>query len=171
MNKKIRFLTKASVIGALYAVLTIFSAVFGLAYGEIQFRISEALTILPLFTSAAVPGLTVGCIVANIFSSVNPLDTVIGSAATLLSAVLTRKCRGITIKGFPFLSMVFPVLFNALLVGAEIAFFSSSDSFWSAFGLCAVSVGAGEGAVVFTLGTALIIFLQKNKRLQKIISR
>lgn len=171
MNKKIRFLTEAAVIGALYAVLTIVSAVFGLAYGEVQFRISEALTLLPLFTPAAVPGLTVGCIVANIFSSVTPLDTVIGSLATLLAAVFTRKCRNITIKGFPFLSMIFPVVFNAVFVGFEIAVFSSADSFWSAFCLCALSVGMGEGAVVFSLGTALILFLQKNDRLRKLFFR
>lgn len=171
MNKKTRFLTNAAVIGALYAVLTLLSAVFGLAYGEVQFRISEALCVLPLFTPAAVPGLTVGCVVANIFSSVNPLDTVMGSLATLLAAILTRKCRKITVKGFPFLSMIFPVLFNALFIGALIAFFAESESFASVFALSALGVGAGEAAVVFTLGTALVIFLQKNVRLRNLISR
>ena len=84
-------MVKAAIIGALYTVLTLLSASMGLAYGAVQFRFSEALTLLPLFTPAAIPGLTVGCIVSNIFSSVTPLDTIIGSAATLLAAICTAK--------------------------------------------------------------------------------
>lgn len=171
MNKNIRGLTKAAVIAAVYAVLTLLSSAFGLAYSGVQFRISEALCILPLFTSAAVPGLTAGCVIANVFSTVNPLDTVIGSAATLLAALLTRACRNVRIGAIPVPSMLFPVLFNALFVGAEIAFFSGEDAFWSVFALNALSVGAGEAAVIFTLGTALILFLRKNTRLMTIISR
>ena len=164
-------MTKAAVIAAVYAVLTLFSSAFGLAYSGVQFRISEALCVLPLFTSAAVPGLTVGCIIANIFSTVNPLDTVIGSAATLFAALLTRVCRNVRIGGIPVPSMLFPVLFNAVFVGAEIAFFSGEDAFLSVFALNALSVGAGEAAVIFTVGTALILFLRKNTRLRTLISR
>lgn len=170
MNKKNRRLTLASVIAAVYAVLTLISGVFGLAYGNVQFRISEVLCILPVFSAAAVPGLTVGCVIANIFSTINPIDTVIGSLATLFAALLTRKCRHITVKGFPVLSMLFPVLFNAVFVGAEIAFFSGSEIFMPVFFANALSVGAGEAAVIFTLGTALVLFLQKNGRIRKYIS-
>lgn len=170
MNKKTVFLAKASVIGALYCVLTLFSAVFGLAYSGIQFRFSEALCLLPLYSSAAIPGLTVGCMLANIFSSVNPLDIIIGSLATFLAAVFTRKCRNITVKGFPFVSMLFPVIFNALFVGAEIAFFSGETVFLPVFITNAISVGAGEAAVIFTLGTVFILFLRKNDRLRNFIS-
>ncbi len=164
-------MVKAAFIGALYTVLTLLSASMGLAYGSVQFRFSEALTLLPLFTPAAIPGLTVGCIVANIFSTVNPLDTVIGSAATLLAALLTSRCRNMRIKGFPFVSMLFPILFNAVFIGAEIAFFSGEESFLPVFLFNALSVGAGEAVVIFTLGTALVLFLQKNDRLRNIISR
>ncbi len=170
MNKKIVFLTKAATIGALYTVLTLLSAVFGLAYGGVQFRFSEALCLLPIFTSAAVPGLTVGCIIANIFSSVTPLDTVIGSLATLLAAILTRKCRHITVKGIPVLSMIFPVIFNALFIGLEIAFVTGEDTFFPIFLTNALSVGAGEAAVIVTLGTALVVYLKKNDRLRNFIS-
>ncbi len=171
MNKKIRSMTKAAVIAAVYAVLTLFSSAFGLAYSGVQFRISEALCVLPLFTGAAVPGLTAGCIIANIFSTVNPIDTVIGSAATLFAAILTRRCRNVCIKGFPFAAMIFPVLFNAVFVGAEIAFFSGEKTFLPMFIMNALSVGAGEAAVIFSMGTALVLFLQKNQRLRTIISR
>ena len=170
MNKKNRHLTKAAVIGALYTVLTLLSAVFGLAYRGVQFRFSEALCILPVFSSAAVPGLTVGCIVSNIFSSVSPLDTVIGSLATLLAAICTRKCRNVTIKGIPVLSMIFPVIFNAVFIGLELAFVSGTDAFFTVFFTQGLSVGLGETAVIATLGTALIVFLRKNDRIREFIS-
>ncbi len=171
MNKKTLFLVKSALIAALYTVLTLLSAAFGLAYGGMQFRFSEALTMLPLFTPAAIPGLTVGCIVSNIFSSVTPLDIVIGSLATFLAAVCTRKTRHIKIKGIPVISMLFPVIFNAVFIGAEIAFFSGGDAFIPVFTANALSVGAGELAVIATLGTALIIFFRKNDRLRNFISR
>lgn len=171
MNKKTLFIVKAAIIGALYTVLTLLSAALGLAYGGVQFRFSEALTLLPLFTPAAIPGLTVGCIVSNIFSSVTPLDTVIGSLATLLAAVCTRKLRHITVKGIPVLSMLSPVIFNALFIGAEIAFFSGEEVFLPVFILNALTVGAGELAVIVTLGTALVIYFRKNDRLRNFISR
>lgn len=164
-------MVKAAIIGALYTVLTLLSASMGLAYGAVQFRFSEALTLLPLFTPAAIPGLTVGCIVSNIFSSVTPLDTVIGSLATLLAAICTRKTRHITVKGIPVVSMLFPVLFNAVFIGAEIAFFSGEEVFMPVFITNALSVGAGEAAVIATLGTALVLFFRKNKRLRDFISR
>ena len=170
MNKKIRHLTKAAVIAAVYVVLTLLSGAFGLAYGNVQFRISEVMCILPLFTSAAVPGLTVGCLIANIFSTVNPVDMVIGTFATLLAAICTRKCRFITIKGFPFLSLLFPVLFNAVFIGAEIAFFSGADVFLPVFLANALSVGAGEAAVIYAPGTALFYFIRKNGRMGKFLS-
>ncbi len=170
MNKKIRRLTKSAVIAAVYAVMTLLSGAFGLAYGNVQFRISEMLCVLPVYSSSAVAGLTVGCVIANIFSSVNPLDTVIGSLATLFAAVLSRKCRTIAFKDIPVVSMLFPVLFNAVFVGAEIAFFSGSEVFLPVFFANALSVGAGEAVVVFVFGTALILFTGKNDRLRKMIS-
>lgn len=171
MNKKTLFSVKAALIGALYTVLTLLSAVFGLAYGGVQFRFSEALTILPLFSAAAVPGLTVGCIVSNIFSSVSPLDTLVGSLATLLAALLTRKLRSIKIKNFPLLSFLSPVIFNALFIGAEIAFLSGEEAFFPVFFTNMLTVGLGEAAVVFTLGILLYKFFGKNDRIREILSR
>ena len=170
MNKKTLFYVKAALIGALYTVLTLVCAAMGLAYGGVQLRFSEALTILPLFSAASVPGLTVGCIVANIFSSVTPLDTIVGSLATLLAALLTRKCRHIRVKNFPLLSFLFPVIFNAVFVGAEIAFISGEDAFFTVFFMNMLTVGLGEAAVVLTLGTLIYRFFSKNDRMRKLIS-
>ncbi len=88
-NKGTQFLTEAAVIGAIYVVLTLLFA--PLSYGEIQIRFSEALTILPFFTPAAIPGLFVGCIIANLFGGAIPVDIIFGSIATLIGAVFTYR--------------------------------------------------------------------------------
>ena len=88
-SKGTQFLTEAAAIGAIYVVLTLLFA--PLSYGEVQIRISEALTILPFFTPAAIPGLFVGCIIANLFGGAIPIDIIFGSIATLLGAVFTRR--------------------------------------------------------------------------------
>ena len=170
MKKKALFITKAAVIAALYAALTYLSGIFGLAYSGVQFRISEALTVLPIFTAAAVPGLTVGCVLANMLSTINPADMLIGSLATLLAAVLTRRLKNIQIKGYPLLSVLMPVLINAVFVGAELTFFSASeDSAAAFFAASALSVGTGEALVCFTLGTALIVFIKRSRRLSELL--
>ncbi len=88
-NKKILFLTQAAMIAALYVVLTEVSNLFGLASYAIQVRFSEALTILPFFTPAAIPGLFVGCIISNLLVSANIFDIIFGSIATLLGGIAT----------------------------------------------------------------------------------
>lgn len=166
MNKKTLFLTKAAVIGAAYAVLTLLGAALNLSYGGVQFRFSEALCILPVFTSAAVPGLAVGCFLANILSSVSPFDMVFGTLATLLAALSSRALRNVRIKSYPFCSLLMPVLFNGLIVGAEIAFFTAGDGFWTAFAVNALTVSLGEAVVMFTLGSFLYYGVEKNPRLK-----
>lgn len=88
-NKKVLFLTQAALIAALYVVLTEISNIFGLASFAVQIRFSEALTILPFFTPAAIPGLFVGCIISNLLVSANIFDIIFGSLATLIGAFLT----------------------------------------------------------------------------------
>lgn len=170
MNKKILFLTKAAVIAALYAVLTLIGAVMNLSYGGIQFRFSEALCVLPLFTSAAVPGLFIGCIAANVISTVSPFDMLFGSLATLFSALASKRLGGIKIKGYPFCSMLTPVIFNGLMIGAQIAFFTSRSTFFTAFAVNAASVALSEAAVMFTLGSAVYFGIKKNGALNKLIA-
>lgn len=169
MNKKTLYLTKAALIAALYAVLTYIAAAAGLAYGEIQFRFSEALTILPLFCPAAIPGLTVGCLVSNIMSTVNPVDMVIGTLATLLAALCTRALRNVRIKNYPLLSMLMPVIFNGVFVGAEIAYFAGEGAFWPVFASAALSVAAGEAAVVLLLGTLLRSVIERHEKLKTLL--
>ena len=166
MNNKTAYLTKAALIAAIYAVLTYAAAALNLAYGEVQFRFSEALTILPLFCPAAIPGLTVGCLLSNVISTINPIDMVVGTLATLLAALCTRALKNVTIKGYPLLSLLMPVIFNGLFVGAEIAYFTGKDVFWQAFVPAGLSVAAGEAAVVLVLGTALFFVIKKDKKLQ-----
>ena len=88
LNKRTRFIVEAAILAAIYAVITIILA--PISYGQIQVRISEALTILPYFTPAAIPGLFVGCIVSNIFGGGGLIDIVFGSLATLIAAILSR---------------------------------------------------------------------------------
>lgn len=163
-KKKILTLAHGAMIAAIYAAATYLSAVFGIAYGNIQFRFSEALTILSVFTPAAIPGLTVGCIIGNLTSPFGIWDIVFGSLATLLAAVTARALRKITFKGFPILSLLMPVLFNALIVGAEITILMpAAETGFAAFGIAALEVGAGELAVCLAGGIPLFYAIRKSK--------
>ena len=106
-----RELTMGGMIAALYVVLTFVAQALGLASGAIQVRLSEALTILPVFTAAAVPGLTVGCVLANLITGCAMWDVVFGSLATLLGAIGTRLLRS-----KPLIAWIPPVLSNTIIV-------------------------------------------------------
>jgi len=110
MNKTMK-LAIAGMIAALYVVLTWVASLLGLASGAIQVRLSEALTILPVFTASAIPGLTVGCVLANLLTGCAAWDVVFGSLATLIGAVGTRL-----LKNKPLLAWIPPVLSNAAIV-------------------------------------------------------
>lgn len=159
------YIAKAAVIAAAYTALSYLSAAFGLAFGPVQFRLSEALCLLPLVFPEAVAGLTVGCLLSNIISSVSPFDMLIGTFATFIAALLTKKLSGVRIKNEPVLSYLSPVIVNALFVGAEIAFFTSRDTFAAAFAMNALSVGAGEAAVILIPG--IIITKEISKKTVK----
>jgi len=111
MHSSTRYWTRAAIIAALYVALTLLASVLGLASGVIQVRISEALTILPVFTQAAVPGLTAGCLLANLMTGCAPWDVVFGTLATFLGAIGTRALRN-----RPVLAMLPPILSNTLIV-------------------------------------------------------
>jgi len=158
---KINFLITSAFIAALYAGLTFLSNAFGLAYGPIQLRISEVLTVLPAVTPAAIPGLTVGCFIANI-GSFNAADMIFGTFATFIAAALTYCCKGIKIKKIPVLSILSPVIINAVIIGFEIAvlFLEGGYSFWG-FLISALEVGAGELVVCFGLGIPFYLAAEK----------
>lgn len=147
-----------ALIAALYSALTY--AFAPISYNAVQFRISEVLTILPCFTPAAIPGLTVGCIIANI-GSFNPIDMVVGTFATLLAAIATYLFRNVKIKGIPFISFLAPVVFNGIIVGLEIAIVFVKNI--KTFPVNALWVALGELVVVFVLGIPLYLLLQNHK--------
>lgn len=152
------------VIAALYAVLTYVSAVFSLAYGPVQFRISELLTVLPIFTPVAIPGLTIGCFLANI-GSANAVDLVFGTAATFIAAVLTRALRNCTLKGFPLVSLIPPVAVNAAIVGFEITAFFVEKFTFAALLLNSAQVALGQAVVISLLGIPFYYQLKKHTAL------
>ncbi len=160
-TKRTQYLTQGALIAALYTILTLLAASVNLAYGPFQFRFSEALTILPIFTPAAIPGLAIGCLLSNIWSGYGIWDMVFGTLATLLAAVGTRMVRNIRFKNLPLLAPLPPVLFNAVIVGLEITILSPGGFLWPTFGSMALSVGAGELVVCYALGLPLAAALEK----------
>lgn len=158
----LRNLTLAAVLAAVYAVMTVALPIP--QYGAIQMRISEALTVLPFLFPAATPGLFVGCIIANLFSPY-PLDILCGSLATLLACIATRHMPNRYLASLP------PVIFNMIIVGAEIAWFKTGfgPGFWPAYVFNAVAVGVGELAACFILGQMLLSALPKVQPLRPFI--
>ena len=173
ISKKNYGLAVSAVIAALYVVLTyaqemIFPNSTSMA---VQFRLSEALTMLCIFSPHAVTGLTVGCLLANAVSlGALPIDMIMGTFATFLAAVCMRKTRDIQIKGLPILSALMPAIFNGIIIGAEIeSFFIEGPfnvvNFFTQAGL----VAFGELVVCMTLGLALVKAV-KNKKIEKYLN-
>ena len=159
-KQRLRHMAHAAIIAAMYAVLThvqnmIFPNSVNMA---IQFRASEALAILAFFTPAAIPGLSLGCLVFNMISGATPVDFVIGTLASFLAATFMWNTRHITIKGYPLLGMLMPALTNGILVGWQLTVYFNVDvSFW----VNAMCVAIGELAVLFVLGTLLFYAMRR----------
>lgn len=175
-SKNVRFLAQGAVIAALYAVLTYAAAAMNLAYGDVQFRFSEALTVLPVFTPAAIPGLTLGCFLSNLGSPLGVVDWVFGPLATLLAALGARAVSHIRVKNVPVLVPLPPVISNAVIVGFELGCLSEAGVFgwanfsWAVFVVKALSVGLGELVVCYALGLPLLIALKKTGADHKIFA-
>ena len=150
-----RQMATAGIIAAIYAVLTLALPIP--QYQGIQFRVAEAMTVLPFLFPEAVPGLTVGCFLANLLGSPMPVDWIVGTAATLLAALWTSRLRHRALAPLP------PVICNMVLVGAEIAWFFPMEGmgFWAAYGFNALTVGIGEAAACFILGSLLLQVLPR----------
>ena len=148
MKRNTLSLTRAALIAALYVILTFISQMFGLASGVIQIRLSETLTVLPLFYKEAIPGLWIGCIIANILTGCAPWDVVFGSLATLLGAIGTYYIG----RKKPILGPVFPVISNMVIVPLVLqAVYGVKESFI----FLAVTVGIGEVICCGLLGWQL----------------
>lgn len=161
MDKHSRNLAYGAIIAALYVLLTHLQNTIlpGSATWAIQMRLSEAMCILAFFTPAAIPGLTVGCLLFNItFSGALPLDILVGSLASYLAAQGMWLTRNVKIGTYPLVGMLMPALTNAVLVGWELTVYIGGG-FW----LNALYVALGELAVLLTLGTALYYTMKKRK--------
>ena len=153
MNHRIRNLTHAAIIAALYAVLTHLQNLLlpGSATWAIQCRFTEALCVLAFFTPAAVQGLAVGCALFNFtFAAALPLDWVVGTLATLLAALTMRWLRNVKLFRLPIPGLLMPALWNALLVGWELTVYIGGS-----YAINALYVALGELIVLLTLGIGL----------------
>lgn len=154
----IKHLTLAAVIAALYVILTLFSNVLGLANYHIQVRFSEALTILPLFTPAAIPGLYVGCLLSNILTGCIPWDILFGPVATLLGAIGTYLLR----RNYKWAASLPPILSNTIIVPLILSY---AYKFEGSLPYFMLTVGIGEIISCGVLGTILYFTLNKYRRL------
>lgn len=159
-NKKTRAIVRTAVIAALYAALTYAQSLLlpGTTTAAVQFRASEALNVLALFFPEAIPGLTLGCVIANLYSIGQglPLDMIFGSLATLGAASAIYLLRNVKIVNYPWLAMLMPAIFNGVIVGWEIEYFFIEGPFHiSDFFLQGGLVALGEIGVMLTLGSLL----------------
>ena len=162
MKLRTKQLTLAALTAAAYAVLSYFGSIFGITYGPIQCRFSEALTVLPFILPEAIPGLFIGCLVTNLMSTVGPLDIIFGSLATLIAAIWTRKMPNKWLAPLP------PVICNAVIIGAMIAWYEVgfTGAFWASFAFNAFTVGLGEAIACYVLGLLLLQVLSRSSLLR-----
>ena len=153
-NQKVLFLTQAAMIAALYVVLTVIFQPF--SFGEIQVRIAEALTILPVFTPAAIPGLFVGCFIGNIIGGSILPDILFGSFATLLGALFTYLLR----KQSKYLAPLPPIIANSLIIPLVLRY---AYGITLPLPITIVTVGIGEVISCGILGIILYITLEKHR--------
>lgn len=159
INNKIRLMAQGAAVAAIYVALTFLSSLFGLSSGAIQLRLSEALCVLPMFTPAAIPGLAIGCLLANFLTGSILPDIIFGSLATLIGAVFTR-----IFKKRPILAIASPILSNTLIIPFVLKFaygFNGSVFYFMA------TVFAGELLSCGVLGPVLIKSIEKRNFLFK----
>ncbi len=159
-NKNVTYLTQAAMIAALYVVLTFIANAFGLANYAVQVRFSEALTILPYFTPAAIPGLFIGCLLSNLLTGCALPDIIFGSLATLLGALGTYLLRR-----RKWCAPICPILANTLIVPLVLIYgyglLIDGMSVLQCFGFYCLTVGAGEIISCGVLGMILLHILEK----------
>ena len=153
MRKRSHFLAHSAIIAALYTILCYLQNLIfpNSASMAVQFRAAEALCVLAFFTPAAIPGLGLGCLLFNLsFSGALPLDFLVGTLASMLSAGAMYLCRNVKVRRLPVLGLLMPGIFNAFLVGWELMVYVVGG-FW----LNALCVALGEWVVLLTLGSIL----------------
>lgn len=157
MNRKIKFITQSAIIAALYVVITLIGA--PLASGTPQVRFSEAMCVLPVFTTAAIPGLTIGCAIYNFVFAGSIYDAIFGSAATLIGAVLTYLLKKISMKRcLGFLATVPPIISNTVVIPIMLAYTMNVKE---SIPVLAFWVFLGEVISCGVLGTLLLLAIKK----------
>lgn len=166
-NKKVKFIVDAAVIAALYVVLTYLAAAFNLSSGVIQVRFSEALTILPVFTPAAIPGLFVGCILANALTGAVVIDVICGSIATLIGAVgawLIGKYVMNRLKYAYFLAPLPTIIANAAIVPFVLRYaYGMQDAMW-----CNMVLTVGLGEIISAGMFGVVLYLAIRSRASRL---
>ena len=170
-NLSVRRLVRCAVIAAVYVVVCLVLAPF--SYGAVQVRVAEALCLLPVFGAEYIVGVTLGCFLANLLGS-TVVDVVFGTLATLLACLVTYKLRDLRFKGLALAASLPPVLFNAVIIGIEIAVLfpdpSSSAPLWLACITNGISVGIGELISCTVLGVVLVKLIESNAALRKVFA-
>lgn len=169
-KKRIRLIVYSGIIAALYVVLTLPMAQF--AFGPIQFRLAEVLTVLPAFAAGYIPGVSLGCFLANLLNPNNlgPVDIICGTIATVLAGIFTR----ILGKKNKILGIIPPVVFNGLIVGGYLPFLlvdEGSEVTAAAVGLSMFEVAASEAVLLVIVGIPFILLLEKNSRLKSLVEK
>ena len=159
MNRKVRNLVYSAIIAALYVILTNYQNLLlpGSATWAVQCRLSEAMCVLAFFTPAAIPGLTVGCLIFNLnYAAALPIDWIVGTLATLLAVSTMRALRNVKVRSLPLPGLLMPALFNGLLVGGELTYY-----FGGGFWLNAFYVALGELIVLLIPGSVLYFAMKR----------
>ena len=159
MKRTTKGLAITGIIAALSVVLTLPLGQF--AFGPIQFRLAELLTLLPFFTPWAIPGVTLGCLLSNLIFS-TPWDALFGTLATLIAAYCTYKSRHLLI------APLWPILFNGLIIGTMLTFLMLESFAWPAWLMMVLEIAASEFIVCFGLGVPFMRLIQK-RRLDRLI--
>ena len=150
LSTPVKKITQAALIGAVYFVLTI--ALAPISYGPVQFRVSEALTVMPALTPAAIPGLAIGCFFANLLGPYGVPDMIFGTCATLLAALASYLLRK-----YDWLVPLPPVVCNALIVGSMLHYVYNVPNLLA----CMAWVGLGELVVCYVIGLPLLKLFKK----------
>ena len=168
-NSSVRKLARCGLVAAIYVVLCL--ALQPLSYGAVQVRVAEALCLLPVFGTEYILGVVLGCFLANLLGS-TIVDVIFGTLATLLACLVTYRLRNIRFKGLALAASLPPVLFNAVIIGIEIAVMfpdpSSSAPIWLACITTGISVGIGELISCTVLGVLLVKIIESNTALSQI---
>lgn len=155
-NRKIQNLVRSAMIAALYVALTLLSATLGLSSGAIQVRISEALCVLPVFSAAAIPGVTIGCFIANLLTGGTIWDLTLGVFATLIGAVIARL-----LWKWPYFASVPTIISNTVIIPGVLILSGFIPQ--EAYLITCLTVGIGEGISCGLFGTVLIWYLRKTQ--------